>query len=98
MKRRSQISAAVLAALFSVIVLFSSVFIIEHAGHECIGEDCPVCEQLDACAETLKELTAVIVFTLIVLELAASPRKAHEPRAPAFVPHTPVLLKVKLSN
>ena len=98
MKQRNQVSAAVLAALFSVVVLFSSVFIIEHADHDCVGENCPICEQLYSCAQNLKNLSVSLLVAASTVALAFSLCGGMKWLTPVFALHTPVLLKVKLSN
>ena len=49
-----------LATVF--VVLFSSFYIADHANHDCIGEDCPVCAVMEQCRIILKTIgTAVLV-------------------------------------
>ena len=99
MTGRKRIIAAALAAFAAFLVLSSSVFLIEHADHDCTGEGCPVCERLCACVQNLKNLAAaaivalaaVVVFAAVLRICAGGSLSAHAPR-------TPVALKVKLSD
>ena len=95
---KKRILTAVLATLVLVVMLSSSLFIIEHADHDCTGEDCQICQQIYLCTQTLKTLSlagmAVVVFFALSALLHISIRQAET----ACVPHTPVSLKVKLSN
>ena len=98
MTNRSRIAAAVLAAITILVVLSSSIFIIEHADHNCTGEDCPICEQLCACAQNLKNLTTVAVTVMVIIAFRFALQAVIGQAKYAYVPYTPVYLKVKLSN
>lgn len=95
---KKRILTAVLATLVLVVMLSSSLFIIEHADHDCTGEDCQICQQIYLCTQTLKTLSlagmAVVVFYALSALLSITIRQVET----ACVPHTPVSLKVKLSN
>lgn len=54
--KNQRISAFI--ACFAVIVtaLFSALFIAKEAGHDCTGEDCPVCTYIHQAEQTLKRL------------------------------------------
>ena len=92
----------VIAVLFTVIavlvMLSSSIFLIEHANHDCAGVDCPICEQLYHCAQNLKSLAAAAAIALFAAVFAVVSRAALYRKAHDGVSQTPVLLKVKLSN
>lgn len=80
---------------------FSYLFIAEELGHDCPGENCTACRQIDICLQTLssylflpdtgdnpavvKESTTYLPFTLVALS-APAPE------------HTLVTLGVKLSD
>ena len=95
---KKRVMAAVLAALILVVMLSSSLFIIEHADHDCTGEDCPICEQIYLCTQTLKTLSAAVMATCVFFLLAALLQIRIRQVEAACVSHTPVSLKVKLSN
>ena len=42
-----------MAAMVLFVVLFSAFFIMSHADHDCIGEDCPVCACIQQCENLL---------------------------------------------
>lgn len=98
MAKQKRIAAALIAAAMLLVLLGASLFLIEEAGHDCIGEGCPVCFQAGLCRSALKGL----YWALCGLSLAAAVRCAlwgdfsgcGESR-PSF---TLVTLKVKLSN
>lgn len=65
MKRKKV--AIVLAFLMIVFFAFSVFFIAHEADHECIGEECPICEQIVICEKTLEELgSGIIAITIII--------------------------------
>ncbi len=56
MRQRSRrILSAVAAALFLGCQVFSAAYIIHEAGHECSGEGCPVCVQLEQCVSNFQQ-------------------------------------------
>lgn len=98
MPNRSRIAAAVLAAITILVVLSSSIFIIEHADHNCTGEDCPICEQLYASARNLKNLAAAAVTMIVMIAFRFAVQAGIGQAKYTYIPHTPINLKVKLSN
>lgn len=98
MAKRNRVYAALLAAIFVLVVLSSSIFIIEHADHDCTGEDCPICEQLFACAQNLKRLTNAAAAVVVAVALVILPRAVIRRLAAVYVFGSPIALKVKLSN
>ncbi len=90
--------ASVLALLAAFIMLFSVLFIALEADHDCRGEDCAICAQIQVCEDLIRNLltsTAFLAaawcyFVLIRLFAVAD-------RCSVF-PHTLIALKVKLSD
>ena len=69
-KKRNRIAALLLAVTILVIMLYSAVFVAAEADHDCVGEGCPICYQIDACQNTLKSLSlAVCVKQPLLLRL-----------------------------
>ncbi len=86
---------SVTAVLF--VVLFSSLYIMLEADHDCCGEDCHICETLENCQATLHQIGAVpvagsaviaSVFFFIAVNLREARRSSNE---------TPVSDKVQLN-
>ncbi len=74
-----RIHAFLAAFLVAAILLLSGLFIVTHAEHECIGEHCSVCAEIEACVFTICLLTeavgagAVVIFAyIVVLKLLSS--------------------------
>ena len=73
--------AGILAILFLIVTLFSSVYIIIESDHDCAGKDCHICHVLEVCEailqrveNTLSSFHAVvfICFSFIVLQVSKS--------------------------
>lgn len=95
-KHRRTAFALALTVIFAI--LFSVCFVIAESGHECIGEDCPVCFRIDACENMLKILgraaAAVTVSVFAAVSAAVFPLCAKKTAYRASL----VALKVKLSD
>ena len=53
MAKRTRFAAACGAVLLVFALLFSVFFIVSEADHNCIGEDCPICHQIQTCQKLL---------------------------------------------
>ncbi len=51
-----RVSAAVIAAALLLVFFLAGAFIALESDHECEGENCPVCECLEQCGITLRQL------------------------------------------
>ena len=86
---------SVTAVLF--VVLFSSLYIMLEADHDCCGEDCHICETLENCQATLHQIGAVpvagsAVIASVFFFIALSLREVRR-----FSNETPVSDKVQLN-
>lgn len=97
MRKGISIIAAAAAGLAVLTVLSSVLLLAGHAGHDCAGEDCPVCAQLAACVRRFGTAAAAAAAAV-----AAAAVLCHESGgaalAPAHAAGTLVLWKVKLSD
>lgn len=90
---------AALVGLFMVLtLLLSAAFIAKEAGHDCSGEDCPVCAVIAQCENTIRRIgsglipvIAAVAVMLTVLQLPV----LYTSMAQAF---TPVSQKVRMNN
>ena len=98
MQKRNCITAAVLAVLFALTILTSSIFIIEHAEHDCTGDGCEICEEILICATALKTLSYVSATAIVAVAVKYSLDRLQDEENPGFALRTPVSLRVKLSN
>ena len=98
MKLRKRILIALLTTAFIFGTLFSVLYIAIESHHDCIGEDCPICQCIIVCENILKKLsTALFVMSISVAFVFAS--KISIIKNLKLIPiQTLVSLKVKLSN
>lgn len=98
MEKKRRIVAMLLAVTVLFVMVYSALFIAVESGHDCIGESCPICCQLNACRNTLKNLSlaacavfffAALTYTLCRFVFACAEHVYY---------YTLVNLKIKLSN
>lgn len=99
MGHKKRIGAVLLCVIFALVVLVSSAFLIHEAGHECTGEDCPVCHIIAASGQLLR-LMGVVFFALV--SLLGLPDAGHAWHQSAGIsassPATLVNWKIQLNN
>lgn len=95
---KKRICAILLAALFAFAAAFSLAFIAHAAGHDCSGEDCPVCAALEVCLNVLRVFAFAVFAAFAALAAVCAARFALSPHAIAAAAQTPTSLKVKLLN
>ena len=69
MTKKSRLITGLLAAVLAAVMLSSAVYIAVEANHNCSGEDCAICHQLQACENLLKSIGlagAAAVFDVAV--------------------------------
>lgn len=66
-KKRNRIAALLFAVTILVIMLYSAFFVAVEADHDCVGEGCPICYQVDACQNTLKSLSLAVCVTAVAV-------------------------------
>ena len=95
-KKRFLAAAAVL--LLALFMLLSLCFLVAESGHDCIGEDCPICCQISLCKELVKAVchgfTAAFAVAVIGLSVLCIPSGVRETNVGASL----VARKVKLSD
>lgn len=95
---KKRIMAVILTALVLIVMVSSSLYIAEHADHDCTGEDCSICQQIYLCTQTLKTLSLAVIAAAVFYAFSALLSITIRQVETACVPHTPVSLKVKLTN
>ena len=98
MTKKFRLITGLLAAVLAAVMLSSAVYIAVEANHNCSGEDCAICHQLQVCENLLKSIglagsaaAAAAAIRYILCRILSSCTEA----ARAF---TLVSLKVKLSD
>jgi len=83
---RSRLLTGVCGLFLLAACVFSSLFVIAEADHDCAGPSCAVCLQIQACAENAPQLDAPPPSAAVVHTAPVSPSDSlHAPdyRAPA---------------
>ena len=62
-----RITAGIIATMMLIAVLFSAVFIAVESGHDCDGEDCPICTCIHQCENTLHNLGNGLISSSFVI-------------------------------
>ena len=98
MSKRTRLSAACGAVLLIFALIFSVLFVAVEANHDCSGEHCTICHQVQICQTLLEQLSTVratlagttaLCFFAVLLVLRTQM---------AIIASSPVLLRVKLLN
>lgn len=98
MTKKKRLIATLLTVMVIFVVLFSSLFIVENANHDCIGDDCSICYVISVCKNVLKTIglaLAVAILTAFVGTFMLFLPSLTERVAGSI---SLVTLKVKLSN
>lgn len=95
---KKKITAVLLIGMLVVVMLCSALYITAEANHECEGENCPICYQINACRHNLKNTSpAVCAAALAAVFTYAFCRRIFS-RTEVVLRCTLVSLKVKLTN
>ena len=94
---KRKILLLVLAVCIALPVIFAEVLAADH-GHDCIGEGCPVCLQIEAAAYFLKTLKPAGIGLLLALCSVFSNQSGKNNNKPAAVFMSPVTLKVRYNS
>ena len=98
MLKNKNLIAGIVCAVFVFTLLFSVIFIAVEIHHDCTGENCPICMEIQACVQTLQTLGAalapiILSITAIYSLVICAARSCHRSAL-----HTLVSLKVKLTD
>ena len=98
MTKKSRLITGLLAAVLAAVMLSSAVYIAVEANHNCSGEDCAICHQINVCENLLKSIglagsAAATVAAILYILCRIIPSCIEVART-----FTLVSLKVKLSN
>ena len=96
MSKHTRRTALCLALILALMILISAAVTAAEAGHECSGEDCPICIFAAAIRSLTVTASAAAVFALLFFRTSSPIRTAFSTDAVIF--DTPVTKKVKLLN
>lgn len=85
-----------IAVLFAV--SFSALFIVAESGHDCTGEHCAICHQIELCKNFLHSLALAASVAGLVAVDRFMRSHCRTKRNGKITSPTPVALRVKLSD
>mgnify|MGYP000188915606 CR=1 FL=1 len=98
MKSRMHFLNVAMAAMLVFVVLFFSFYIASEASHDCVGEDCPICQQISVCENVLRNISLGAAVTIGTLMLISILYRRHVIDNKKFQACTLISLKVELLN
>lgn len=98
MTKGSRFLTMLLAAIVAFVMLSSVVYVAVEADHDCIGEDCGICHQINTCDHLLKNLSFAVGIAVLAAALTYTLCRAILPCTDIIQAFTLVSLKVKLSD
>lgn len=94
--KKQRILAIILIAMFSSLIMFSLFYVAAESDHNCAGDNCPICYQINMCNSTSKSLSDGLTATAFSFVAILSIMYMLLLNADACISKTLVSLKVKL--
>ena len=94
----NKIIAGVMGIMMLLVVLVSASYVAVESGHDCTGEECPICACINQCESTLREVgggvdfqaeSVLPVFFILIMAV---------PGSLSLTAETPVSRKTRLNN
>ena len=98
MTDKKKVISFLLTVLICSIMLWSAFYIANETGHDCIGEDCPICYQLSVCQNNINRLSTVVCSIICTFFFISKLRNVKLSGFVFFSGNTLVSLKVKLTD
>jgi hypothetical protein len=98
MNRFKKITAFLLCLIICTLMVFSYVFTIRNADHDCTGDDCSICLEIAACENFIRNVSAgiaIVSISIIIYNFVCYLFKAVYSFLRSI---TLITLKVKLTN
>lgn len=67
--KAKKIISLFLAIFMIFIMIFSVGYIASHLHHDCTGDDCPICFEMQICLNTIKIFSIAVIAAVILLGL-----------------------------
>lgn len=93
-----KITAWVAAVATVFVMLFSSLYIVEHSDHECGGADCPICAVMAQCSNNLKTIGLAVVVVAAMCGLIDDTKAAVTIGADNLSVTSLISQKVRMNN
>jgi hypothetical protein len=98
MIQHKRLIATFVAVLILFSLFFSIYFVALKTNHECTGEDCPICHEIQSCLQTIRTLIVTIPATAVMVAVLFYLVQSTLLISAPIIFRTLVSLKVKLSN
>ncbi|MBE5902291.1 MAG: hypothetical protein E7280_10355 [Lachnospiraceae bacterium] len=95
-EQSKRIASGIMVFMMLAVVMLSVFFLAAEMGHDCTGEDCPICASMQQCKSVLESWDGgEAVLSLVLLSIVTVSMKL-----PVYtlVQSTPVSRKVRLNN
>lgn len=90
--------AYIIAYLFVVAMFCSFAFLAKNVHHNCTGEDCPICQEIQMVESVIQKIGTAVILVAVSLFAFVQAQNCGA-RIVSFLPQeTPIKLKVKLLN
>ncbi|SDB12983.1 hypothetical protein [Eubacterium oxidoreducens] len=96
--RWNKVLALMTIAVIFFVMVFSVWYLVNHANHECSGQNCPVCEQMQQCAQNVKQLGTADVVVVVVIALIHMDFLGSELFKEPMIENSLISLKVRMDN
>lgn len=61
--KKRRITAAIMCIVLLLVIAFSALYIVTEVHHDCSGDSCPICHEIQVCRQVLNTVgTAALVF------------------------------------
>ena len=98
MEKKKRIVAMLLAVTVLFVMLYSALFIAVETDHNCVGENCSVCYQINICRSALKNLSLAVCAAVLAAAFTYILCGSISACTYCAQGYTLVSLKVKLSD
>lgn len=96
MKKSKRAAAICLILLLFGFIMSAYFFIVENAHHDCVGEECQICMEIEAAVRTISNLKILPVLSMGLVILCAFAQICAEMLDSGCTKDTLVTLKVEL--
>lgn len=96
--RLKEVAAGIIGMMLIIVMLFSAFYISIETHHDCTGEDCPICAQVQMCENTLHKIGGGIAFLIAVIISAFFMIDCASVFIVDLLQATPISTKVRMNN
>lgn len=96
--RLKRITAWIVMVAVVFVILFSVIYISQHADHECTGTDCPVCAVMEQFSNNIKNIGTIIIVIAAVFFLCLSIQKSVQYVITVCSDYSLISQKVRMNN